>query len=850
VSAGGAIPAGQVIGSRFLLTGAPVPVGTTGTNGLPIAFRPLNDLQRIFPIQDRTTYNSIRLDHLITKEHQLSMRYGYNPSRLTGIQVESQNQSLGQNDFSRTGIQKLRDMSFVASLTSTLGTNMVNEARFNFGERRATFTSQNKEAVAFNITDTAFIGRELFSPVIRTETRYEWTDNLSVVKGNHSFKFGGDFAFVRIPSAVFELNFAGLFNFGEFSARTLSAALPTAPNGQLPPNFSAVQSYGLGIPSVYVQGFGNPVSKIKNQPMAFFAQDSWKIRPNLTLNYGFRYDYELTQAIPPAAQFKDPLSGITLSQADLLAAQDALNVQQGFPRDKNNWAPRLAVAWDPQNNGKTVVRAAFGLFYDHPLLAIAFNSDIADAAQQQQSTLTFNNPSPFTFLNAAQIFQGTVIVCNFPGAIPGTNCTPGAASSAQYQLGRQRFNDQTFPGFGTILPFTLFPDKKFEYAYANQGNLSVERQLSKDMSVSASYIFVGAHHLPHPRDINLMRNDLLIENFRRFFGGPPPDPTSAQFFSLPTSCALPGSCPVGYTIVIPGIMGRNAAGQGIVSPIAANFFRPNAPNYFFVQALTGLPPATFNALLAANNTLRTPGVISPFGDVSAQLSEGNSTYHALNVDLKRRFANNFQFLASLTWAHAIDDSSDLQTLLKPQNNLNFRAERADSLFDQRLRYVFSAIVTSPGAWRSSDGLHRFLSDFTIAPILEVGTGRPFNIITGVDTNGDQQSSNDRPSVDANGTLIQPAFFSNGSLGRNMGITHKFASLDLRVMRAIRFGERVKLDVIAEGFNMFNRFNEASASPFFGSVRDFGQRASNGRYYGRPTAAFDPRQFQFGLKLNF
>jgi hypothetical protein len=851
LSAGGTIPAGQTIGSRFLLTGAPVPVGTTGTNGLPIAFRPLNDLQRIFPVVERTTFNSIRLDHLITKDHQFSLRGGYNPSRITGIQVESQNQSLGQNDFSRTGIQKLRDFSLVASLTSTLSSNIVNEARFNFGERRATFSSQNREAVAFNITGTAFIGRELFSPVIRTETRYEWTDNVSVVKGSHSFKFGGDFAFIRIPSAIFELNFAGLFNFGEFSARTLVPALPTAPNGQTPPNFTPVQSYGLGIPSVYVQGFGNPVSKINNQPMAFFAQDSWKARPNLTVNYGVRYDYELTQAIPPEPQFRDPLSGITLSQSQLLAAQDALNVQQGFPRDKNNWAPRLAVAWDPQNNGKTVIRGAFGLFYDHPLLAIAFNSDIADAAQQQQATLTFNNPAPTTFLNAAQIFQGTVVVCNFPGAIPGVNCTPGAASSAQYQFGRQRFNDQTFPGFGTILPFTLFPAKNFEYAYANQGNFSVERQLTKDMSITANYIFVGAHHLPHPRDINLMRNDLLIENFRRFFSVAPPDPTSAQFFSLPTSnCAPSLACPLGFTVVIPGILGRNAAGQGIVSPIAANFFRPNAPNYFFVQALTGLPPATFNALLAANNTLRTPGTISPFGDVSSQLSEGNSIYHALNVDLKRRFANNFQFLASLTWAHSIDDSSDLQTLLKPQNNLDFRADRADSLFDQRLRYVFSAIVTSPGDWRQRDGLHRFLSDFTIAPILEVSSGRPFNIITGVDTNGDQQSSNDRPSVTSSGTLVLPPFFGNGSLGRNMGITHKFASLDLRVSRAVRFGERVRLDLIAEGFNMFNRFNEASASPLFSDVNAFAQRADNGRYYSRPTASFDPRQFQFGLKLNF
>src|SRR4030095_808572 len=115
-----------------------------------------------------------------------------------------------------------------------------------------------------------------------------------------------------------------------------------------------------------------------------------------------------------------------------------------------------------------------------------------------------------------------------------------------------------------ILPFTIFPDKKFEYAYANQGNFSVERQLAKDMSLTANYIFVGAHHLPHARDINLMRNDLLIENFRRFFSVAPPDPTSAQFFSLPTSnCAPSAACPLGFTVVIPGRLRPRRPGQGI-----------------------------------------------------------------------------------------------------------------------------------------------------------------------------------------------------------------------------------------------------------------------------------------------
>ena len=76
---------------------------------------------------------------------------------------------------------------------------------------------------------------------------------------------------------------------------------------------------------------------------------------------------------------------------------------------------------------------------------------------------------------------------------------------------------------------------------------------------------------------------------------------------------------------------------------------------------------------------------------------------------------------------------------------------------------------------------------------------------------------------ADGTLVLPTFLTDGSLGRNMGITHSYASLDLRVMRSIRFGERVRLDLIGEGFNLFNRFNEAAANPFFDVVNAFAQR---------------------------
>ncbi len=727
---------------------------------IPPTFRVLSKVQNIYPISDKFTFYSAKLDHQLTTNNHLSLRYNYTPATTTGIQSSGQNQPFGLNDISRTGISTIRDTSVVLQDIHTFNSNKINEFLFNFGRRGSSFISSSD--VALNITGIGFFGTEPFSPVNRTEKRYEFKDNFTLAKGNHIAKFGVDINYIRIDPFDFQLNFSGQFTFGAFPISALSSMLAGAPA------LTAVQAYGLGLPNLYVQGFGNTTSKGSNKTFGFYAQDSWKLHRNFTINYGLRYDLELTPLFPTTGITTSKLS---LTPQQIEAAQNALGIVQGIPRDKNNFAPRIGIAYDPRGNGKTVIRAAYGIFFDHPLLVLAFNSDVFDGTQSPQFLTIAGSPSPTAPLNAVQIFEGTV----------KTGLTPGIDAGAQYLANQSRFNPlATFPGYGSLLPFSFPTDRNFVYAYSQQVNFGIEHELRPDLAFSINYTFTGAHKLPHPVDRNTPDAKKVLQV----------SPTGAPNATL----------------------------------IANNFFRPSGPNPVFIK--TNLP--------------------IPFGSTAAQESSSSSVYHALNLSLTKRFSHNFQMLVNYSFSKTIDDATDLQTLLQPQNNQNPGLERSRSLLDQRHRFVLSAVFKSPFSENSTGVVKKFLADFTLAPIIEVSSGRPFNILTGADTNLDQNPRTDRPNFDPQtGKFSLPALGQIGNLARNAGTSPGFVSVDMRLARNVPIGERFKIEIIAEAFNLFNRVNVSSVNNSFRQIK-----VEDGQFKSSTTAAFDPRQFQFALKISF
>src|SRR5438874_11810003 len=212
--------------------GQPVNNGATCSNfgvyvaPLPASFAPLQGVRGNYPVMEQTSLWSARLDQRWNNRNNSFLRVGVSPSLVTGLPSTSQNQVFGQNSGSRAGYNQTRDLNFTFQHDTIVSDSTFNEFRTQIARRGIHFGFSQLpggSAIGVNIPGFAYFGREPYSTVDRIERRFEFTDNVTLVRGGHTFKIGGDYNLIQLRSKkaqIFELDFGGDVNYGGFAAST------------------------------------------------------------------------------------------------------------------------------------------------------------------------------------------------------------------------------------------------------------------------------------------------------------------------------------------------------------------------------------------------------------------------------------------------------------------------------------------------------------------------------------------------------------------------------------------------------------------------------------------------------
>ncbi len=283
-----------------------------------------------------------------------------------------------------------------------------------------------------SVGNFATLGAGLSAPRLRKPVSMEFFQSWAYVSGRHNWTFGYEFLRTAIDSF-----------------------LDTGYRGKL--TFTTLSSFIAGTPSSGRQAQGNSSRRTTQNNHAFYAQDNYNLFPNLTLNYGLRWEYF-------------GVLGETRHRFSSLDAGGNLQfVNQLYPRDLNNFAPRVSLAWDVRKNKKTIVRAGWGTYYD------AFSQDF------------FVGQLPFNTFNSGPAFNGIG-----PDAV-----TFSSTPAAVIQPGARVFAAATF---GAADVFTV--DQNLRTPYVENYNLSIEQELAKTAAIQMGYVGSQGRKLFHYTDLN------------------------------------------------------------------------------------------------------------------------------------------------------------------------------------------------------------------------------------------------------------------------------------------------------------------------------------------------------------
>jgi len=694
--------------------------------------------------KDREDQFTLRFDHNFTTTQHFSAYYYFDDD--DRADPFSDFQASGANVPKFGALFKTRIQQLNVSETSTIGSTAVNELRFNYfreGQGNLNhplsllpslhdacgsavqaancFADPNnptsgittnipgREGVPFVTVLGGFtIGNNYEGELPQIGNTYQFSDNFSKVLGTHSLKFGGDFRDQKFNQFLY-YNINGDFTFQQSGSPNVTAPAGTSTN----PIPDAYSNYFLGVPASYTQGAAQG-ENLTNYGLYLFVQDSWKIKPNFTLNYGFRWELN-TPYVDSGNRLQTFRPGQNTTQYPCwLSASSALtlNTTAGdcgptsanyayfptglvFPGDKGvsdgltatyykAFAPRIGLAYSPAwtdgalakitgGPGKSTIRGGYGIFYNpiEQLVMEQFSAEPPFGISAFLSAPLFNTP---------YMGQNGVQSPNNGGAViqqtPNTPCfdPAGPKGCVDWSLFRP-----------ILLYGELQPHLRAQYA--EQYNFTIERQLTSDMVLRVAYVGTQDHHLLAIHDLNYGNSQTCVD--------------LANLGVTPTCSALGADTQYSFTLMpgqtfhMPYIPGPNPNGPNIPCPYA----NPSAPAACTITPtvptqinLVGIRPySSPNCNPYTSSGCPADGV-PLFSNIFSEDTVANSNYNGLQVSLDRNFSHGLVFAASYTFSKAIDQGASFENELNP---IDPRATRGLSLLDAKHRFVFSPVWDLP-----------------------------------------------------------------------------------------------------------------------------------------------------------
>jgi len=634
---------------------------------------------------ERSNQFTIKIDHELTKNQHLTGYYYLTDHYLAKPFARFQAGGANLPGFGDLTDERIQQINI--SHTWTVGATAVNEARFTmFREGPGTFLhpqhtalvqdscktvpttncfadptnpgigihpglGASREGVPFiNISGGFNIGNNFEGELPQVGDTFQWSDNFSKTIGKHDLKFGGDVRYQKFDQTLY-FDISGQYFY--FGGGPNDPCLGTIdPTSGVCSSVNLFPNYLLGLPDEYGQGSAQQ-ERVRTKSLYLFAQDSYKIRSNVTLNYGLRWELNTPQAdAGQKVQTFRPGQATTIYPCQLSAASQAtlgfpdgncnpggsaqavfplglvVPGDRGIPKGLSNtyyksFAPRIGVAWSPDAKdgflgklfggaGKTSIRTGFGIFYNpvEQLVLEQFSAEPPFGGSTFVFNTQFNTP-----------FLGQDGSTTFPNPFNGI-LNPPRGQPVDWSVFR---------------PILLFGQaaKNPRTQYAEQYNLTIQREVAKDLVLQMAYVGRQGHRLLASQDLNPGNPQTCVDLINIIGQCGPFLADSPYSFTLPA----------GTTFHLPYASPATPGGPNIPCPIV------NAPAACTITGAPGGTPITLVGTRPYSSPFCDPlsgngcpsDGVPVISDIFTQNTISNSAYNGFQASLEKRFSHGLQF---------------------------------------------------------------------------------------------------------------------------------------------------------------------------------------------------------------